>query len=497
MATRRPRYRLRASRILLATLILAAGMAADPSFSHAQGEDDGCVEVNQAHRTWTVDPVSGDEAPEAFYAYRDFRSHNPLIRERASVLFFYSPSGRSCGDLSLFMLHHADQASHTRFTISGVPESTSIQLKDDPDDAYWLSPPSLKVNWRWSASRTDGAVLGGLRGDVRLMVRPEFDEAIRTWYVVGGSASGPSFIELPNLSDLLRLRFSAPDPVARFEMSPASPTVGQDVRFDASGSASAQSEIVRYRWDFNEDGAFELVRDSPVVTHRFPTASPHYVTLEVVDAAGRTGQASRSFDVHGGEFSVERTVLTHLPNHQALPGSALTIELRLRAHSTVSGVGIRETTPEGWTIEPGSTRGWAYNASQREWLLLETLRPGEERRLQYRLVVPDGAVLQAYEIDGRAVSSSPEFEMAIGGEGRIDVIGVLPAELAVSRLSTDGAIDVTLSNLITLDQILQAVALWQADTPVPGTNGKRLDLAMMSRLVAYWLNDRPVTEPLP
>jgi len=496
MTIRRPRYRRFNGRILVAVLAVWVGLASYSLLALGLAQGDGCIEIGQAHRTWTIQPLTGDDPPEEFYAYREFQSHSSLIRENASILFFYSPSGPSCGDLSLVMLHHSDRSANARLTFSGVPDSTSIRLKDDSDDAYWLSPPSLKANWRWSAGRTDGAVLSGLHGDVFLMISPTFDDAIETWFVVTGSVERPRFIELPSLEEPLRLRFSAPDPIARFRMTPESPTVGQEVRFDASSSSSFQAEIVRYRWDFDEDGDFETATDSPVLTHRFRTASPHRATLEVVDADGRTGHVSRSFEVQGGEFSLDRRILTHLPEHQVLPGATVTVELRIQAHSTVSGVGIHERTPEGWVIEPVTTSGLAYNDPQREWLLLETLQPGEERRIQYRLIVPDDAVLRAYDIKGQAVSSSPDFRLDIGGDRQITVIGVLPVELAISRLAPDGAIDVTLSNLISFDQILQAVALWQADLPVPGTNGKRLDLTLMSRLVAYWLNDRAVTETL-
>jgi hypothetical protein len=43
----------------------------------------------------------------------------------------------------------------------------------------------------------------------------------------------------------------------------------------------------------------------------------------------------------------------------------------------------------------------------------------------------------------------------------------------------------------------QAVSLWLEQVEVPGTNGRKIDLAMISRLIAYWLTDTPVTEPLP
>jgi hypothetical protein len=85
---------------------------------------------------------------------------------------------------------------------------------------------------------------------------------------------------------------------------------------------------------------------------------------------------------------------------------------------------------------------------------------------------------------------------AIGGDSEVHVISSLSIELAISRLNDQGEIDLTLSDLITFNQILQAVALWQQGRPVPGTNGRRIDLDMMVRLVAYWLTDTPVDRPL-
>lgn len=90
---------------------------------------------------------------------------------------------------------------------------------------------------------------------------------------------------------------------ARFTYSPDAPLPGQPVVFDA-GDSVVDAFPVTYQWDFNDDGRFDAV--GPRVTHRFPYAGPHRVTLQVADGAGRVARLIRV--VHVGQRHAALTV---------------------------------------------------------------------------------------------------------------------------------------------------------------------------------------------
>ncbi len=82
-------------------------------------------------------------------------------------------------------------------------------------------------------------------------------------------------------------------PVARFTFAPLNPTVGQSVRFDASGSTDPDGAITQYIWDFG-DGASGTGR---VVTHTYRAAGTYTVRLTVRDDAGATDTTSATIEV--------------------------------------------------------------------------------------------------------------------------------------------------------------------------------------------------------
>jgi PKD repeat protein len=82
-------------------------------------------------------------------------------------------------------------------------------------------------------------------------------------------------------------------PTASFTFSPPSPTAGQAVSFDASGSTSPGSSITSYQWDFGDGGTGSGAKPS----HAFTTAASYTVTLTVTAANGLTGSTSHTVTV--------------------------------------------------------------------------------------------------------------------------------------------------------------------------------------------------------
>jgi hypothetical protein len=481
---------------ILLTSLLLVGMAISPIGGTGE-EPSQLYEViaGQNGLSWEITPLVGLDSPEELYAYQDYRSSNPLVQAKASILFFYRREGEE--SLHLVIIHGPSPRGEITSVLSfwGLPEASSISMKDDPDDAYWLDPPSGKFSWQWAPGLTDGAVISGLRGELNLTLRPQFGTGITRWILVTGDLTRPEYIELPSTTAPLMLQIRVPNPLAQFTYSPREPYAGERITFDAGASRSA-STIVQYNWDFDDDGVFESSSASPIITHAFSAPGEKRVTLQIEDSLEKRASHTQVLVVRQGGLRVSRKIDTFLPDRQTLPGYSLLVELTIEAQRTVHGIGIEEEPPEGWEIQPFEDAGVQFNPESREWLIPETLAAGTKRVLKYRLEVPERTDPGRYRFSGWAIACCPEIRSTIQGDEELEVVSSLPVEVAVSRLNGRGEIDLTLSNFITFEQILQAVALWKDGRPVPGTDGKRIDLETMVRLVAYWLTDTPVNQPL-
>jgi len=65
------------------------------------------------------------------------------------------------------------------------------------------------------------------------------------------------------------------------------------VRFDASSSHDPDGRVIKYEWDWESDGRFDLITAEPVVEHRFSTVGSYKVTLRVTDDNGATDTATQ------------------------------------------------------------------------------------------------------------------------------------------------------------------------------------------------------------
>ncbi len=104
-------------------------------------------------------------------------------------------------------------------------------------------------------------------------------------------------------SEILTVNFGARErprpvrftPVADFSYKSEHPRPGETVTFDASSSFDPDGTIVRYEWDFNNDGTIDA--RGVMVTHVFLTAGDFPIKLIVTDNDGLSGTATQTITV--------------------------------------------------------------------------------------------------------------------------------------------------------------------------------------------------------
>ncbi|MFC6940263.1 PKD domain-containing protein, partial [Salinirubellus sp. GCM10025818] len=119
------------------------------------------------------------------------------------------------------------------------------------------------------------------------------------------------------VSNVIVLRYN-PDaattqpPSAEFSYSPTSPTTGETVSFDASGSSDSDGSIQSYEWDFDGDGTIDETTSSATTSYTYSTTGDKSVTLTVTDDDGATDQTTQTVSV--GSSTTEDTVVYRLNN---------------------------------------------------------------------------------------------------------------------------------------------------------------------------------------
>lgn len=172
--------------------------------------------------------------------------------------------------------------------------SVGLLVEDDDAPIEWVAVTQNRI-----VNNTDGLVL-----DAPTAVL----DATDNWW---GDASGPS----GNVSDPVtgtiangtgnsvtqNVSFdpwlTVIEPTAMFAYSPAEPTLGDEVTFDASNASSPNGDIVEYRWDFTDDGTVDETTTNPVTNHSFGTVNTFDVTLTVEDDVGQTASVNRPVTV--------------------------------------------------------------------------------------------------------------------------------------------------------------------------------------------------------
>lgn len=198
---------------------------------------------------------------------------------------------------------------------------------------------------------------------------------------------------------------------ADFAVSNYNPAVDEPVIFEAFITGDG----VRYEWDFDGDGIYDLFTEEPRVTHLFSVPGYVEVSLQVIDAAGRLPALRRGILVGEHPLLAVREVIVER-------GGVLLVRVTVSAQIEIRALGMEETIPRGWQVEIIDI-GNAMTKRQGEYLQVLWLNPidaGETWTIVYRLHPSFGVGLPT--LTGRISGF---------GEGRVNLL--IAGDLVVLR----------------------------------------------------------------
>lgn len=299
-------------------------------------------------------------------------------------------------------------------------------------------------------------------------------------------------LELPPVTITVRGPNTLPQ--ASFRFSPSAPSAVDDVVF-TDLSTDPDGTIVAWHWDFG-DGTSS---DEQHPRHRYARDGEYEVCLTVTDddRASSPPYCAR-LTVFTVKANVTRDINTYLHVDRTLPGQTFQVTVTIAINTELNGLGLDENLPEGWKVTPQQNDGLTYHASAVQWLLVGKIPAGTVKKIVYDVAVPADAEVDIYDLSGNISSASPSFEAAVLGESQVEISECLPISWVISRWDTEeDKFNIQLGDLITFAQIQQAVAWWLEGKVIDKTCGAVIDLKTMEELIAYWLTETPVYEPLP
>jgi len=457
--------------------------------------------LEQGPFTATLVPLKKAQDVASFYNYSNFQSNTEEGLEviGRSLIFFYLDT--TTGTLSLVMIHSRPDGGpgSVTFSFSGLPEGVQFLVQDDPDDTWSLTPPTAEISWNWQATYNDGGAIGPLPETFEITITPQFISGITEWAALSGELPTPETIMLPSLTEpiTIRAQIGIP-PTADFTFSPEEPGVGVPVTFDARPSRAAPGrKIVRYEWDFNGDGIFEVSTTSPTVQHTFTEVGEYRVTLKVVDDQGVSATVTKTVRV----VEVKARVIRSISTPEAAVGFTFRVIVEIQVGMAVNGLGLDEDLPPGFEVTPVDNAGAAFKRAETQWIWAETIQANEIRRIVYDVTIAPEAVVgplpRCFEISGIIESASPAFITPVGGETTICLVDCLSIPVAIAHLTPEDVVDLRLDEFITVDQLHRAASFWLEDAGVPATCNAIITWEMLKRLVAHQLASIPVDEALP
>jgi len=272
-------------------------------------DDDGATDT----MTQAVQAGTSNQSPNAAFSATPT---NPMVN--AWVQFSGSASADADGTIASYAWNFGDGSTGSgslvwhRFTTAGTyiitltvtdddgaTDSTSLAVQVGPSNqsptaGFTFSPTNPQVN-AWvqfdgsTSSDPDGTIsnyawnFGDGTTDIGSLVWHRFAGAgifVVTLTVTdddGATATRTQTIQVGGAANA--------SPTASFSILPATPTIGEWVRFDGTGSTDSDGSIASYQWSFG-DGSSPV--SGPIVYHQFASAGSYQVTLTVTDDDGAT-----------------------------------------------------------------------------------------------------------------------------------------------------------------------------------------------------------------
>jgi RHS repeat-associated protein len=156
--------------------------------------------------------------------------------------------------------------------------------------------------------------------------------------------------------------------LANFTYAPATPSVGEEITFDASFSYDPDGFITNYHWDFDDGNVTNT--SNPIITHTYNSAGDFSVTLTVTDNNGNHDSFSKTIPVSATFYIT--SLLYHwnfisLPFNQSVDKTNLLVKYN----------GSEYTWQDA--VNQGIVLGFIYewNRTGQRYELTDTLIPGD------------------------------------------------------------------------------------------------------------------------
>jgi hypothetical protein len=213
-----------------------------------------------------------------------------------------------------------------------------------------------------------------------------------------------------------------------------------------------------------------------------------------------------------------RTIATPVPCNNVLlnyygddgnlTGNIFTVKVEISADQDLYGVGLREELPTGWRVIPIENGGFLYKRSRVEWVFPGKVPIGMTKMIIYQVEVPqtegiemagsDPCYASSNDLFGVVDAALPCMETEVVGDSAVDVTDCVSVIVAISRWDVEhDRLDITLSDKISFQQVQRAIAFWLEDEVVPRTCGKTVTYETLKAIIAYWLTNTNICDPLP
>jgi hypothetical protein len=173
-----------------------------------------------------------------------------------------------------------------QFTPASSPLSVDVALDSAHTSAAWIGVADFTAQrWRFS---------GPCSAPQNIGLDAATDESPQGHVYVAVVAAPIASAKV----DQLVLHGQGTPPVAAFANLPQNSGLPLTMGFDASASRDPDGSIVKYEWDMDHDGVYELDSGSaPAAQHVFTAVGAYTIGLRVTDDGGATAETSRQLEV--------------------------------------------------------------------------------------------------------------------------------------------------------------------------------------------------------